>query len=313
MQDTILIVGAGTMGSAIGCCAALAGNQVRFYDASDTARKTVLDRAAKTIADLERYELCDPSAGDTALHNMTVAASLSDAAAGVALVIEAIYENLEAKQTMFAELDSLVPADVPILSNTSGLRITDIAANTHHPERALTAHFWLPAHLVPLVEIVIGDHSSPVVAENVKKMLTAWGKSPVIVQRDLPGQLANRVLQAVIREAVNIVEIGLASPEDVDTAIKMGMALRFPVWGPLEHVDAVGLDLCESVQDTVLPGLSSRTDASPIFDEHIKQGELGYKTGHGFYDWTEKSMDDLVQARDEFIVTALKQMGERKE
>ncbi|MCL2489633.1 MAG: 3-hydroxyacyl-CoA dehydrogenase NAD-binding domain-containing protein [Propionibacteriaceae bacterium] len=311
MRDTVLIVGAGAMGSSIGCCAAVAGNRVLFYDSDDQARQTVLDRSAQMVADLQRYGLCSPSASSAAVDNLAVASSLPDAAADAFVVIEAIYENLEAKQAVFASLDSLVPTDVPILSNTSGLRISDIAASTAHPERTLTAHFWLPAHLVPLVEIVIGDQSSPALAEQVKELLTGWGKAPVIVKRDLPGQLANRVLQAIIREAVNIVEIGLASPEDVDTAIKMGMALRFPVWGPLEHVDAVGLDLCAAVQDTVLPEISSRQQASPLFHEYIAQNNLGHKTGHGFYDWTTKSMDELVEARNDFIVFALKQI--RKE
>jgi 3-hydroxybutyryl-CoA dehydrogenase len=224
------------------------------------------------------------------------------------LVIEAVFENLQIKQDVFEMLDSLLPADVPILSNTSGLRITDINSKTKHPERTLTTHFWLPAHLIPLVEIVIGDRSSPELAFKIKELLTQWGKAPVIVKKDLPGQLANRILQAVIREAVNIVESGLASPEDVDTAVKMGMALRFPVWGPLEHVDAVGMEICGSVQNTVLPEISSRTDASPMFKRFIEEGNLGYKTGIGFYDWSQKDMDALVQKRNDFIVYALKKI-----
>ena len=144
----------------------------------------------------------------------------------------------------------------------------------------------------------------------MSEMLKTWGKSPVIVKRDLPGQLANRILQAVIREAVNIVEIGLASAEDVDTAIKMGMALRFPVWGPLEHVDAVGFDICGPVQDTVLPEISARQSASPLFAEKIAQGKLGYKSVEGFYDWSKKDMDALVRRRNDFIVHALKKIRE---
>jgi len=139
-------------------------------------------------------------------------------------------------------------------------------------------------------------------------MLLSWGKAPVIVKKDLPGQLANRILQAVIREAVNIVETGLASPEDVDTAIKMGMALRFPVWGPLEHVDAAGVDLCCSVQNTVLPEISGRSDASPLFSKLIDNGNLGYKSGEGFYNWSKKDMNALIKKRNEFIVHALKKI-----
>ena len=144
-----------------------------------------------------------------------------------------------------------------------------------HPERAVTAHFWYPAHLVPLVEVVMGDKTREETACFVKDEIASWGKKTVLVKKDLPGQLANRILQAVIREAVNIVQMGLASPEDVDTAVKAGMGIRFPVWGPLEHIDAVGLDLCSDVQDTVLPGLSARTDANPLMRKLAGEGNLG--------------------------------------
>ena len=136
------------------------------------------------------------------------------------LVIEAVYENLELKQNLFEKIDSILPEEIPIASNTSGLRITDISSRTVHTERTLTAHFWFPAHLVPLVEVVMGEKTDEAVAVMVKERLAGWGKAPVLVRKDLPGQLANRILQAVIREAVNIVEMGLASPEDVDTAVK---------------------------------------------------------------------------------------------
>ncbi|MCL2463569.1 MAG: 3-hydroxyacyl-CoA dehydrogenase NAD-binding domain-containing protein [Micrococcales bacterium] len=313
MGQRVLIAGAGTMGAAIGCCAAVAGNEVQFYDTSETTRGTVLERTAQRIAELENYGLCRPEAAATARARLSVAGSLEDGCRDVSLVIEAIYENLAAKQELFARLDRLVPTDVPILSNTSGLRITDIARDTAHPQRTLTAHFWLPAHLIPLVEIVVGEHSLPELAQQVKALLVGWGKSPVVVNRDLPGQLANRVLQAVIREAVNIVESGLASPEDVDTAISMGMALRFPVWGPLTHVDAVGLDVCQSVQNTVLPEISARRDASPLFAELIDHGHGGYRSGGGFYDWSVRDMAALERRRDEFIVFALKQIRAGKE
>ena len=152
----------------------------------------------------------------------------------------------------------------------------------------------------------MGDGTSRDVAEWIVRTLRSWGKSPVLVRKDLPGQLANRILQAVIREASHIVEIGLASPEDVDTAVKMGMGIRFPAWGPLEHVDAVGVDLCRSVQNTVLPGISDRHEANASFEELVKAGNLGYKTGKGFYDWSVKDMESLARKRNEFIIQALK-------
>lgn len=306
MRSSVLVFGSGMMGCAIGCCAALANNPVIMFDKSDSVLDKAISRVHENLNDLYNHGLYSLDRIEEAKKLIKVSNDINEACENAKLVIEAVFENLEIKQEVFKLLDELLPEEVPILSNTSGLRISDIALRTKHPERTLTAHFWLPAHLIPLVEIVIGDKSDPKLAEEVKKILTAWGKAPVIVNRDLPGQLANRILQAVIREAVNIVEIGLASPEDVDTAIKMGMALRFPVWGPLEHVDAVGMDICGSVQNTVLPEISDRKNASPLFDNFLKNGDMGYKTGKGFYDWSKKDMDALVKKRNDFIVHALK-------
>jgi len=151
----------------------------------------------------------------------------------------------------------------------------------------------------------MSDKTDEKVALKVKEMLIKWGKAPVIVRKDLPGQLANRILQAVIRESINIVQMGLASPEDVDTAVKMGMGIRFPVWGPLEHIDAVGLDLALSVQNTVLPGIGNNTEPADYLKDLVDQGNLGYKNGKGFYDWNVKDMDELAKKRDDFIMNAL--------
>jgi len=308
MRDSVLIYGSGTMGCAIGCCAALAQNNVILYDNNPNVINNAINNVSNNLKELVDLSLITARQAEEAIKRFSVSDDVESSCEKAKVVIEAVFENLKIKQEVFRKLDELLPVSVPILSNTSGLRITDIAAETKHPERTLTTHFWLPATLIPLVEVVIGDKSSPELAEEIKEMLLSWGKAPVIVKKDLPGQLANRILQAVIREAVNIVETGLASPEDVDTAVKMGMALRFPVWGPLEHVDAAGVDLCRSVQNTVLPEISGRSNASPLFDDLIEKGSLGYKSGQGFYDWSKKDMNALIKKRNEFIVHALKKI-----
>lgn len=303
-RDSVVIIGSGLMGSGISAISALAGNKTVLVDKNMDRAQSGIKRAQDCMKELEENELAKDT--EKAGHRLSGSSRLEDVLGTAKLVIEAIDERLEAKQAIFETVDAILPPDIPIASNTSGLRITDISSRTKHPERTLTTHFWFPAHLVPLVEVVMGDSTSEQVAVSVRDLLASWGKSPVLVRRDLPGQLANRVLQAVIREAVNIVSIGLASPEDVDTAIKMGMGIRLPVWGPLEHIDAVGLDLGLSVQNTVLPNISRATEANPYLSDLISKGNLGYKTGKGFYDWSVKDMDALAARRNAFIMNALK-------
>lgn len=306
MRDSVVIIGSGLMGSGIAARSALAGNSVILVDTQASYAEKGMKNAWDCMEELEKNSLTDAGAVERGRRLLTFSGNMEEALSHASMVIEAVYENLELKQELFRQIDELLPPKVPIASNTSGLRITDIAKKVQHPERTMTTHFWFPAHLVPLVEVVMSEYTDEAMAVCVKEELLRWGKAPVLVKKDLPGQLANRILQAVIREAVNIVEIGLASPEDVDTAVKMGMGIRFPAWGPLEHIDAVGLDLCESVQQTVLPEISNRQEASGLFRKLVEEGNLGYKTGKGIYDWSVKDMDALAAGRNRFIIEALK-------
>ena len=306
MRNAVVIVGSGLMGSGIASRAALAGNPVILVDTDDERAASGRDKALVCARELAENDLVPQDQADKAPDLIKTTTDLPAALGQARLVIEAIYENLEAKQLLFNQMDALLPPEVPILSNTSGLRITDIAAGVKHPERALTAHFWYPGHLVPLVEVVMSAQSSYDMAVDVRNELNSWGKAAVIVKRDQPGQLANRILQAIMREAIDIVATGLATPEDVDTAIKMGMGIRFPAWGVLEHTDAVGVDLVYSTQSTVLPDLNNAPGPNPYLTKLKEEGNLGVKTGKGFYDWSVKDIKALESKRNHFIMEALK-------
>jgi len=305
-KNTVTIIGAGLMGPGIAACSTLSGYPTVLVDKTPEVASGGLDKTKKNLVQLLDNQLVDQGQVDSAQALLRTETDLELALTDSFLVIEAVTENLALKQELFASLDQLTDPDIIITSNTSGLRITDIAKYAKHPERMVTTHFWFPAHLVPLVEVVIGEKSDEAVAVRVQKLLLSWNKAPVIVKKDLPGQLANRILQAVIREAINIVQMDLATPEDVDTAIKMGMGIRFPVWGPLEHIDAVGLDLALSVQRDVLVGLDNEPAPPRYLQELVGQEHLGYKTGKGFYDWQIKDMQELADRRDRFIIEALR-------
>lgn len=306
MRDSVMVVGSGMMGSGIGAMSALAGNKTVLVDVDEERARQGLTKAIGCIRLREEQGLNSHEEAERALTLLEASGDMEASAEDAFLVIEAIVENVGAKQDLFAKLDGLLPVEVPICSNTSGLRITDISSKCAHPERTVTTHFWLPAHLVPLVEVVMGEHTDEAAAVRVRDELKRWKKAPVLVRRDLPGQLANRVFQAIIRESIAIVASGLASAEDVDTAISCGMAMRFPEWGPLKHLDAIGLELGLSVQETVLPDISAERHANEYLRRLVAEGNLGAKTGRGFYDWGNRSIEKDMEKRDRFIIEAVK-------
>lgn len=160
---------------------------------------------------------------------------------------------------------------------------------------------------MPLVEVIQGEKTSDETVQRTAALLRACGKQPVIGRKDLPGQICNRMFQAVIREAIYLVQEGVASVEDVETAVKAGMGLRFPVYGPLEHLDATGLDLAMRVQSSVLPSLCKAEEPGTLLRSLVAEGKLGVKTGQGFYNWQRRSVEELRRARDLFLVERMKE------
>lgn len=306
MREYVLVVGSGMMGSGIGAMSALAGNKTILVDVDEKRALLGRQRALDCIRLREENGLNTKAEAERARNLLEIGTDMSVVLQKARLVIEAIVENLKIKQDLFADLDAVLPVDVPICSNTSGLRISEINAKCKHPERTVTTHFWLPAHLVPLVEVVMSDRTEEKVAKEVYEELKHWKKAPVLVRKDLPGQLANRIFQAIIRESISIVASGLATAEDVDTAISCGMAMRFPEWGPLKHLDAIGLELGLSVQETVLPDINADRYANEYIKKLVEAGNLGVKTGKGFYDWSKRNIKEDMEKRDQFIMEAVK-------
>jgi 3-hydroxybutyryl-CoA dehydrogenase len=304
-HTVVAVAGTGMMGPGIAATMALAGHNVALWGRTQESVSRGLASSGTILSFLQREDVVSADDADAARAALRGSSDLADVVRVASVVFESIPEDMRLKQQFFQELEQLVAGDAILASNTSGLRISEIAARLERPERAVTTHFYMPPHLVPLVDVVKGERTSDETLATIKALLTAAGKKPVLVLKDTPGQLGIRLLQAVNREAFNIVREGIASAEDVDLAIKNGPGLRFPVYGPLEHADIVGMELIESVASYVFPDLS-RDTAPDVLQDMIKKGHLGAKSGRGFYDWSVRSADAVKAERDAFLLQRLK-------
>jgi 3-hydroxybutyryl-CoA dehydrogenase len=302
-----VVIGTGMMGPGISAIFALGGLRTTLLSRDPASAAKGRVRALSLIDLLAENDLADREAARRA-HNLLVGSADTDAAVrGADIVVESAPEDMEFKQQLFRHLDEIAAPYTVLASNTSGLSITAIASLcVRHPERVLTAHFWNPPHLIPLVEIVCGARTSPEIAESVRSLLIQCGKVPVIVKKDRPGQLGNRMHQAMIREAVNVVAEGIASAEDVDLAVRKGFGMRLPAYGIFEHQDIVGLELASKVVDYVARDLYNEPRAPALYQELMKAGHFGVSTGRGFYDWKNKSADEVKSRRDRFVMMLLK-------
>ena len=278
------VVGAGTMGNGIAHVLALHGWSVALIDAAPAA----LDKAQKTIrANLERQAkkgAIAAEAVDETLARIAMQAS-TDAAAGAGLVVEAVSENPAVKFAIFEALDRTCEPDAILASNTSSISITEIGARTKRPDKVIGMHFMNPVPVMELVEVIRGHATSDATTQQVMEMSRALGKTPVEVN-DYPGFVSNRVLMPMINEAIFCVMEGVATPESIDTVMKLGMA--HPM-GPLTLADFIGLDVCLAILEVLHKGLGDdKYRACPLLRKMVAAGHLGRKSGRGFYDYPPK-------------------------
>jgi 3-hydroxybutyryl-CoA dehydrogenase len=291
------------MGPGIALTLALGGTRSTIVGRTAVSAVAGMDRARAQGRSLVENGLASQAEMDSAFELVTAS---PDFDGSVDLVIESAPESMELKQDLFARLDHETRPDTVLTSNTSGMSITAIASKCSRPERVVTTHFWNPPHLMPLVEIVKGERTSDEVVERVRELLAACGKTPVVVKKDRPGQLGNRLQMALVREAVSIVQEGIADAEAVDLVAKNGFGIRLPAYGIFEHQDIVGLDLGLAVLEYVVKDINNEPRAPELMRELVREGKLGAKTGRGFYDWSAKSADGVRARRDAFLVEVLR-------
>jgi 3-hydroxybutyryl-CoA dehydrogenase len=276
------VVGAGQMGAGIAQVAAQAGYQVTLVDLKPEFVAKGVATIEKSLAKfVEKKTLAQEQA--TAARGRVQTATETKALAGCDLVIEAIVENADVKRKLFAELDGLVGPDAILASNTSSIPITLLAAATKRPDRFIGMHFMNPVPLMKLVEVIRGADTSDATLAAVVEAGKAMGKE-VHACRDFPGFVSNRVLMPMINEAIFCVMEGVATPEAIDTVMKLGMA--HPM-GPLQLADFIGLDVCLAILEVLHKGLGDdKYRAAPLLRKMVAAGDLGRKSGRGFYRYT---------------------------
>src|SRR5437762_7237716 len=278
----IAVIGAGTMGHGIAQVAAMAGYETRLTDANTDALTGAWDRIQSNLAGAVGRSKLTQAQADAAVANLTPAADLQMAVRDADLVIEAIIEDLAVKQSLFQRLDTLVADDTILATNTSSLSIARIAGATKRPSRVAGMHFFNPVHIMKLVEIVTHEGCDAAVVDAARVAAERMGKTTILV-RDTPGFASSRLGVALGLEAMRMLEEGVASAADIDTAMELGYG--HPM-GPLRLTDLVGLDVRLRIAEYLHRELRDDKFAPPrILREKVERGELGKKTGRGFYEW----------------------------
>jgi 3-hydroxybutyryl-CoA dehydrogenase len=283
----ISVIGPGMMGHAIALEFAAAGYQVTLCGRSEERLELALEKIENSLNELVQWKVISNDTVQPALDRLQITTDLAHAGSNADLIVEAIAEILEVKENLFAQLDEICPEHTIFASNTSSLLPTTLAAATQRPDRFLIAHYFNPPYLMPLVEIVRGQKTSDQAVAVVYNLMEAMGKSPIICQKEAPGFIVNRLQLVLWREAFNIVQRGIASPQDVDLAVKKSFGRRLGMVGPFELYEYIdGYDLTLQCEKYILPDMDTSNQSYPLLLEKVEKNELGAKTGKGFYDWT---------------------------
>jgi 3-hydroxybutyryl-CoA dehydrogenase/5-formyl-3-hydroxy-2-methylpyridine 4-carboxylate dehydrogenase len=294
------VVGLGTMGPGIAATLARAGMTVASYDVSADQRGKAGE--AMTQAGGVLAALGVPDRGGKA----TVVDSLAACLEGAGLVVETVPEKPDVKAAVFKEIDGLVARDCIIASNTSGIPITRLQAGNSNPGRVVGMHWSNPAHVIPMIEVIAGNETTKATVDWMVATIKDLGLLPVVVQKDVPGFVENRILYALLRECVDLVEKGVIDARGLDTCVSWGIGYKLSVIGPMALLDMAGLDIYQAVGSYLNKDLCNRPDMAPYVTSRTAEGKLGMKTGSGVFSYTPDEIGGLRKERARKLVAVRK-------
>ncbi len=305
--STITIIGSGRMGLGIGQEIAVAGHNVVFHDIDLHILQKVKSMIEDNLLRLAEWGVMKSEEIQPALDRISTDSRLSHSAEAADLVIEAVVENLEVKIKLFRVLEQICQGPTILASNTSTLMPTKLAEGSDRPGRVLVMHYFYPAYLMPLVEIVRGEQTSDQTVDSVYGFLSKMGKKPVICKKEAPGFVANRLQIAFEREAFHMVQRGIATAQDVDKVVKYSFGRRMGVAGPfeiLEHNE--GYDMTVACEKYMLPDMDSSNEPYHLILEMVKKGKIGMRSEEGFYRWTPDFIEQWEKRMEKNLIGYLK-------
>jgi len=290
--ERIAVIGAGLMGHGIAQIFAVHEHEVWLIDSNHDVLDTAKSRVQQNLTNMIEKGVKFNSNIEVILERINPTTDIATACKGSSFVFEAVFEDLELKQRIFRDLDNLCPSDVILCSNTSVISITEIAEEANLRERIVGTHFWNPPYLIPLVEVVRANETADWCVAATYELLKKVGKHPVHVHKDVPGFVGNRLQHALWREAFAIIDEGICDPATVDEVIRNGFGLRLPILGPVETADMVGLDLTLAIHNYILKYINADPTPSSTLRAKVHLGDLGFKSGKGFLEWTEAGIEE---------------------
>ncbi len=305
-MQNIAVIGAGLMGHGIAQIFASKGHRVHLVDLDEKVLEYAIQGMRGNLELMAENGIGSRKDIDEVIDCVTTTTDLAEGADKADFVVEAVVENLAQKQNIFKDLDALCPPSTILASNTSVISITEIAQKATHRERIVGTHFWNPPHLIPLVEVVPGKDTAAGTVDATYQLMVEVGKHPVKVKKDVPGFVANRLQHALWREAISIVENGIADAATVDECVKFGFGLRLPALGPMENADMVGTDLTLAIHDYILKHIESSPAPSPILKKMVSNGDLGFKSGKGFQSWSEDQVNASRKKLQQYLLSVIK-------
>lgn len=305
-MERVSIIGSGTMGHSIAISLAWSNQPVKVYCINNEAAEDALKNIDAKLEVMITHKAISLTEAEEMKNNIKLKTSLEETLSDTTFIIEAITENLELKRKLFNNISEYIDEKTVLASNTSGFLPSELSYDFKYPKQFAVTHFWNPAHLIPLVEIVPSDKTSKETIERAKELLQRINKKPIVLKKEITGFIGNRLQYAMLREAQYLLDNGYADKEDIDASVTYSIGRRYPVTGPLMTADLGGLDVFSTISDYLFKELSKADYSGETITQLVKEGNLGIKNRSGFYKWNEESSAEINDHREKVLLDFLK-------